>query len=778
MNLLLSFIISAFGVHATVAASDSYAYEHLSGDSRISPFKSPLTISTQAPAPSLHIPPQKSDSDRQPPRWHPHIRNQRHKPNHISPQPSSNKAPSIITPISSPSPATPMSTEMPRTAFSPIKDCASIICSEPLTNTPLGSPCGCVWPMRVGMRISIPLYTLLLQVSELAKDIASGVFMRQSQLRITAAESDTQQPGKTLVSIDLVPLESKFDITSVYLARQRFLDKQIKLNTSIFGMYEVLYVNYPGLPMSPTTAPSSISEREDGPYFGIYNKTIAGKPFGADVHGKHIDHRRLSGSLIALISISVVAIVFLCLSITWVLLLKCTVIHIKSSPSPQIKLPSHLRPSGNDEFMDGSNTWSRSLSVKSSIAAYTGSAKTFCLAEIEKATCNFDASRLIGEGGFGLVYKGVLDDGTYAAIKVLKINHQHGDKEFMAEVDMLCRLHHRNLVKLIGICIEGHKRCVVYELIPNGSLESHLHGRDREKPPLDWSSRMKIALGAARGLAYLHEDSSPRVVHRDFKSSNILLENDFTPKVSDFGLAQPTLAAENAYKSTEAMGTFGYIAPEYALTGHFLVKSDVYSYGVVLLELLTGRKPVDMSQPLGQQNLVAWAHPLLNDLEGLKQAIDPSLGSDVPFDIIAKVAAIASMCAQPEVSHRPYMGEVVQALKLVFDETDESGISRSGGKEEVCPDQDKGMSGSSGNCPFKSQPQIRAYNSDTDVERGHSVSEVLDASSAFQSRSSASFRRHASSGPLRMGRGRRLWSIVRTVYGGSMSEHDLWRGSH
>ncbi|KAA8550680.1 hypothetical protein F0562_002364 [Nyssa sinensis] len=212
---------------------------------------------------------------------------------------------------------------------------------------------------------------------------------------------------------------------------------------------------------------------------------------------------------------------------------------------------------------------------------------------------------------------------------------------------MLSRLHHRNLVKLIGICIEEHTRCLVYELVPNGSVESHLHGADKRKGPLDWDARLKIALGAARGLAYLHEDSNPRVIHRDFKASNVLLEDDFTPKVSDFGLAREATEGSR-HISTRVMGTFGYVAPEYAMTGHLLVKSDVYSYGVVLLELLSGKKPVDMSQPQGQENLVTWARSLLTTREGLERLVDPSLAGNYDFDDMAKVAAIASMCVHPE----------------------------------------------------------------------------------------------------------------------------------
>ncbi|KAG0484982.1 hypothetical protein HPP92_008829 [Vanilla planifolia] len=157
---------------------------------------------------------------------------------------------------------------------------------------------------------------------------------------------------------------------------------------------------------------------------------------------------------------------------------------------------------------------------------------------------------------FGCVYHGIMDDGSEVAIKLLTREEQSGDREFIGEVGMLSRLHHRNLVKLLGICIEGRTRCLVYELVRNGSVESHLHGADKNKGNLSWDSRMKIALGAARALAYLHEDSNPRVIHRDFKASNVLLEDNFTPKVSDFGLAREASDASH-HISTRVMGTFG-----------------------------------------------------------------------------------------------------------------------------------------------------------------------------------------------------------------------------
>ncbi|XP_062083666.1 proline-rich receptor-like protein kinase PERK3 isoform X2 [Humulus lupulus] len=287
--------------------------------------------------------------------------------------------------------------------------------------------------------------------------------------------------------------------------------------------------------------------------------------------------------------------------------------------------------------------------------------------ELKEATNNFESASILGEGGFGKVFKGVLSDGTAVAIKRLTNGGQQGDKEFLVEVEMLSRLHHRNLVKLVGYYSnrDSSQNLLCYELVPNGSLEAWLHGPMGVNCPLDWDTRMKIALDAARGLAYLHEDSQPCVIHRDFKASNILLENNFHAKVADFGLAKQAPEGRTNYLSTRVMGTFGYVAPEYAMTGHLLVKSDVYSYGVVLLELLTGRKPVDMSQPAGQENLVSWARPILRDKDRLDELADPKLGGKYPKEDFIRVCTIAAACVAPEANQRPTMGEVVQSLKMV-----------------------------------------------------------------------------------------------------------------
>ncbi|KAJ1400670.1 Serine-threonine/tyrosine-protein kinase, catalytic domain [Sesbania bispinosa] len=516
-------------------------------------------ITSPAPASSYMVsPPTSKHQDRAiPPSLSPASGQKHHVPLPIN---------SAFPPKVSPSGSSAMSPEMPLLPQvqalpppPPNEDCLSTVCIEPYATSPPGVPCRCVWPMRVGLRINVPLYTFFPLVSELASEIATGVFMKQSQVRIMGANAANQQPEKTVVLIDLLPLGEKFDNSTAFLTSDRFWHKKVVIKASYFGNYDVLYVSYPGLPPSPPLPPSSMGMIDGGPFSTDDNNGTIIKPLGVDIQ-KSQHKGGLSRGIIAIIAVSVFLAVVLCTAAAWVMFKFRD--HVSQPAStPRLSTPSLTKAPGTApvSLIGDGGVGSISSSFRSSIAAYTGSAKTFSMNDIEKATDNFHASRILGEGGFGRVYSGILGEGTKVAVKVLMRDDHHGDREFLAEVEMLNRLHHRNLVKLIGICAENSFRCLVYELVPNGSVEFHLHGVDKENCKLDWAARMKIALGAARGLAYLHEDSSPRVIHRDFKSSNILLEDDFTPKVSDFGLARTATDEENRHISTRVMGTFGQV---------------------------------------------------------------------------------------------------------------------------------------------------------------------------------------------------------------------------
>ncbi|KAL8052174.1 hypothetical protein ABFX02_06G195700 [Erythranthe guttata] len=227
---------------------------------------------------------------------------------------------------------------------------------------------------------------------------------------------------------------------------------------------------------------------------------------------------------------------------------------------------------------------------------------------------------------------------------------------------MLSLLHHPNLVNLIGYCADGDQRLLVYEYMPLGSLEDHLHDLPLDKKRLDWNTRMKVAAGAAKGLEYLHDKANPPVIYRDLKCSNILLDNEYHPKLSDFGLAKLGPVGDNTHVSTRVMGTYGYCAPEYAMTGQLTLKSDVYSFGVVLLEVITGRKAIDNSRSGGEHNLVAWARPLFKDRRKFSQMADPMLQGQYPSRGLYQALAVAAMCVQEQPNMRPLIADVVTAL--------------------------------------------------------------------------------------------------------------------
>ncbi|GAA0143330.1 hypothetical protein LIER_04039 [Lithospermum erythrorhizon] len=310
---------------------------------------------------------------------------------------------------------------------------------------------------------------------------------------------------------------------------------------------------------------------------------------------------------------------------------------------------------------------SPSIDVKKETPKDQGSdhiaAHTFTFRELAAATKNFRPECLLGEGGFGRVYKGRLEStNQIVAIKQLDRNGLQGNREFLVEVLMLSLLHHPNLVNLIGYCADGDQRLLVYEYMPLGSLEDHLHDPSPDKRRLDWNTRMKIAAASAKGLEYLHDIASPPVIYRDLKCSNILLDEDFHPKLSDFGLAKLGPVGDKTHVSTRVMGTYGYCAPEYAMTGQLTVKSDVYSFGVVLLEIISGRRAIDNSRAAGEQNLVAWARPLFKDRRRFAQMADPTLQGQYPVRGLYQALAVAAMCVQEHPNMRPLMADVVTAL--------------------------------------------------------------------------------------------------------------------
>ncbi|KAF7134316.1 hypothetical protein RHSIM_Rhsim08G0157600 [Rhododendron simsii] len=298
--------------------------------------------------------------------------------------------------------------------------------------------------------------------------------------------------------------------------------------------------------------------------------------------------------------------------------------------------------------------------------------KALLFSELKNATRNFRPDGLLGEGGFGCVYKGWLDEqaltaakpgcGIAVAVKKLKPKGYQGHKEWLSEVDHLGQLHHPNLVKLIGYCLEDDNRLLVYEFMARGSLENHLFKRSVQ--PLPWETRVKVAIDAARGLSFLHNSES-QVIYRDLKASNILLDSEFNAKLSDFGLAKAGPTGDQTHVSTQVMGTHGYAAPEYIATGRLTAKCDVYSFGVVLLELLSGRPAVDKEKVGGEQKLVEWAKSHLDDKRKIFRLMDTKLGGQYPRKGALILATLGMSCVNLDSRSRPQMDEVLRILEKI-----------------------------------------------------------------------------------------------------------------
>ncbi|CAG7900801.1 hypothetical protein BRARA_G00299 [Brassica rapa] len=298
--------------------------------------------------------------------------------------------------------------------------------------------------------------------------------------------------------------------------------------------------------------------------------------------------------------------------------------------------------------------------------------RIFSLAELRAATRNFKSENVLGEGGFGKVFKGWLEEkgpgshstGTVIAVKKLNSESFQGFEEWQCEVNFLGRVSHPNLVKLLGYCLEGDELLLVYEYMQKGSLENHLFRKGSVVQPLSWEIRLRIAIGAAKGLAFLHA-SEKQVIYRDFKASNILLDSSYNAKLSDFGLAKLGPSASQSHITTRVMGTHGYAAPEYVATGHLYVKSDNYGFGVVLAEILTGLHALDPTRPTGQHNLTDWIKPHLSERRKLRRIMDPRLEGKYPFKSAFRVAQLSLKCLEPEPKNRPSMTEVVESLELI-----------------------------------------------------------------------------------------------------------------
>ncbi|XP_024377051.1 receptor-like serine/threonine-protein kinase ALE2 isoform X2 [Physcomitrium patens] len=507
--------------------------------------------------------------------------------------------------------------------------------------------CECVYPIKIVFEMENASSAFTNLTSQFQHELASQLGLIDIQVQIQAFQFGNNFSLNMVVNIGpLVGLA--FSPEKIESTNKTLSSRSVKFSSILFSNYTVVSVTafLPSFPptgsfvpmISPTSSPPSLD----------------GNPAAnAKLPSSGFRWRPWKTGVVA--GAGTLFLILVC--ITWRIFRRKT--NVKD-PESSNKVSAVPNPPGTSS--------TRMVTTRVKSFPRPSNTRVFSYEELQEATKNFSLECFIGAGGFGKVYKGVLKDGTEVAIKKLTSGGNQGDKEFMVEVEMLSRLHHRHLVKLLGFycSLEPLQQLLCYELIPNGSLESWLHGPlSLSRDPLDWNIRMKIALGAARGLAYLHEDSQPCVIHRDFKASNILLENNFSPKVADFGLARSAPDGQQDYVSTRVMGTFGYVAPEYAMTGHLLVKSDVYSFGVVMLELLSGRKPVDYSRPPGEENIVAWARPLIEKRNKLHELADPRMGGNYPPEDFARVAIIAGTCVAPEWSDRPTMGEVVQQLKAI-----------------------------------------------------------------------------------------------------------------
>ncbi|CAM8888980.1 unnamed protein product [Rhodiola kirilowii] len=339
---------------------------------------------------------------------------------------------------------------------------------------------------------------------------------------------------------------------------------------------------------------------------------------------------------------------------------------------------NEMRRSGSGfNSQNASDTSMESMGRSSflSFSQRSSNLKVFTFQELKTATKSFSRSAMLGEGGFGCVYRGLIkspEDPTKKmdiAVKKLGGRGLQGHKEWVTEVNVLGIVEHPNLVKLVGYCADederGMQRLLVYEYLQNGSVEHQLSSRT--EPPLTWAMRLKIAHQSASGLAYLHEEMDFQIIFRDFKSSNILLDMDWNTKLSDFGMARLGPTDGLSHVSTAVVGTMGYAAPEYLQTGHLTYKTDVWSYGVFLYELITGRRALDRHRPRSEQKLLEWVRPYLSDPKKFRLIIDPRLEAKYTLKSVQKLAIIANRCLVKNPKSRPKMSEVVEMINRIVE---------------------------------------------------------------------------------------------------------------
>ncbi|KAE8661851.1 putative receptor-like protein kinase [Hibiscus syriacus] len=364
--------------------------------------------------------------------------------------------------------------------------------------------------------------------------------------------------------------------------------------------------------------------------------------------------------------------------------MKCFSIFIKDKPK-NTKRELRNQSKSDNSALSRTRTSSSLPSPRSISELYKEkehNLRVFSFQELRDATHGFNKLLKIGEGGFGGVYKGTISppngkgEPIVVAIKKLNTQSLQGHKEWLAEVQFLGVVNHPNLVKLLGYCsVDGERgihRLLVYEFMPNQSLEYHLFNRT---PTLPWKTRLEVMFGAAQGLAYLHEGLEVKVIYRDFKPSNVLLDESFKPKLSDFGLAREGPTGDRTHVSTAVVGTYGYAAPEYVRTGHLTIRSDIWTFGVVLYEILTGRRAVERNRPTSEQKLLDWVKHFPPDSKKFGMIMDPRLGNSYSLTAAQRVGKLADSCLNKNAKERPTMTQVAESLKQAIQESSDRSSS-------------------------------------------------------------------------------------------------------